>query len=403
MAKGTAIICICLLAAVGFACAEDNDGENRKKKLLPVFQVVRFPNDPCVVSGGSKNGTCYTAEECSNKGGTNGGSCAEGFGVCCQFSLGCGSSTTENCTYFEITNAESTAGACTAKICKASDDICMLRLDLSTFVITGPATSTTSIGSTIGGQLGTTAGTDDAATYGRCLTDSFVVSNQANLPIMCGTMTGEHVYVQASDACNDLTFQFGAAAYEISAVATRSISIKVSQISCFDENKPPDGCDQWYFGNSGTGYIETFNYANTIHLAAQAQDICIRREKSNCKICYSADAVTDIKIGGDGSAGVPNSLSCCGAGSKGTKTVGADCLVIPGATKDAGATPSGTVSPQYQCGGGEGITHAGAVTTVCSKRIPFRISFWSDEWEFAAIEAAKGSTGFKIRYFQKAC
>ena len=28
---------------------------------VPVFQVVRFPNDPCVISGGEKNGTCYTA------------------------------------------------------------------------------------------------------------------------------------------------------------------------------------------------------------------------------------------------------------------------------------------------------------------------------------------------------
>ena len=27
---------------------------------VPVFQVVRFPNDICVVSG-TKNGTCYTA------------------------------------------------------------------------------------------------------------------------------------------------------------------------------------------------------------------------------------------------------------------------------------------------------------------------------------------------------
>ena len=28
---------------------------------VPVFQVVRFPNDPCIVDEGSKNGTCYTA------------------------------------------------------------------------------------------------------------------------------------------------------------------------------------------------------------------------------------------------------------------------------------------------------------------------------------------------------
>ena len=42
----------------------------------------RFPNAPC---GGStsKNGTCYTTEECSSKGGTNEGSCASGYGVCC--------------------------------------------------------------------------------------------------------------------------------------------------------------------------------------------------------------------------------------------------------------------------------------------------------------------------------
>ena len=40
-----------------------------------------FPNDPC--SGGTKNGTCYTQAECSQRGGTNAGSCAGGFGVCC--------------------------------------------------------------------------------------------------------------------------------------------------------------------------------------------------------------------------------------------------------------------------------------------------------------------------------
>ena len=29
--------------------------------LVPVFQVVRFPNDPCIIGSSSKNGTCYTA------------------------------------------------------------------------------------------------------------------------------------------------------------------------------------------------------------------------------------------------------------------------------------------------------------------------------------------------------
>ena len=101
--------------------------------VLPIFQVIRFPvsiilntyhkkikkvfnlfmffqNDGC--TGANRNGTCYTrqidvptkmigskilctylifyilycvffSEECSSKGGTQDGSCASGFGVCC--------------------------------------------------------------------------------------------------------------------------------------------------------------------------------------------------------------------------------------------------------------------------------------------------------------------------------
>lgn len=71
---------------------------------VSIFNIVTFPNDPC--DAGSKNGTCYTKyltnelfkykymygqnssfsfrEECSNKGGTNDGSCASGYGVCCS-------------------------------------------------------------------------------------------------------------------------------------------------------------------------------------------------------------------------------------------------------------------------------------------------------------------------------
>ncbi len=43
--------------------------------------LFRFNNDPC--DGGNRNGTCYTSEECDDKGGTNSGSCADGYGVCC--------------------------------------------------------------------------------------------------------------------------------------------------------------------------------------------------------------------------------------------------------------------------------------------------------------------------------
>ena len=40
-----------------------------------------FPNDVC--KAGTKNGTCYTQTECTEKNGEESGSCASGFGVCC--------------------------------------------------------------------------------------------------------------------------------------------------------------------------------------------------------------------------------------------------------------------------------------------------------------------------------
>ena len=44
---------------------------------IGIFNVVKFNNDPCD-GDNSKNGTCYTEDECSNKGGKAEGSCAEG-------------------------------------------------------------------------------------------------------------------------------------------------------------------------------------------------------------------------------------------------------------------------------------------------------------------------------------
>ena len=38
--------------------------------------------------------------------------------------LGCGGSSSENCTYFEVTGAND--GACSAQICKISSDVCQV-------------------------------------------------------------------------------------------------------------------------------------------------------------------------------------------------------------------------------------------------------------------------------------
>ena len=69
-----------------------------------LFNVVTFKNEDCVststsAGSGPRNGTCYTSEECSEKGGTAAGGCAMGFGTCCLFAVTCDGDVKENCTY----------------------------------------------------------------------------------------------------------------------------------------------------------------------------------------------------------------------------------------------------------------------------------------------------------------
>ena len=47
-----------VMVVVGIEGIEEDN--SRGGKILPIFQIVRFPNDPCDTSTG-KNGTCYTA------------------------------------------------------------------------------------------------------------------------------------------------------------------------------------------------------------------------------------------------------------------------------------------------------------------------------------------------------
>ena len=50
-------------------------------------QNFRFPNGRCVSTTSGRNGTCYSAEECGDRGGDASGECAGGYGVCCVCKL----------------------------------------------------------------------------------------------------------------------------------------------------------------------------------------------------------------------------------------------------------------------------------------------------------------------------
>jgi len=338
---------------------------------------VRFKNEACTGTG-TKNGTCYTSEECDVKGGTKEGSCADGFGVCCTFAIGCGKTSSENCTYFESTGSEA-AGACTIKICPCSSGICQLRMDFSSFQITGPATVTDVIGKETDGKI-IGAGKNAAITTA-CLTDTFSVTGGTGIntpPRICGTNTGEHMYVDSSERCNDLSFQLGSAANGVSAIATRKWSIKVTQYSCDYNNLAPDGCTQYFWGGT-TGSVMSYNFDGGMHLADQNHLFCVRKERNYCRICWSVADAADLVLSRKtpemkGKTGATN--GCCGYGADGMKTTGYDCIVIPGAEKQADGA---AVAATKQCGRTKGLVTAddGANATVCSKSTPFNLQFLS--------------------------
>ncbi len=87
------------------------------------------------------------------------------------------------------------------------------------------------------------------------------------------------MYVESSRCCNELAFKLGTGAgTELgAAVATREWQIKITQYSCDYNNLAPQGCVQYFFGQTGQ-QVQTYNYnnGNGRHLANQDQQICVR-------------------------------------------------------------------------------------------------------------------------------
>merc|ERR1712008_623962 len=367
------------------------DISDRDQKILSVFQVVSFPNDVCV--GSTKNGTCYTSSECSSNGGTSDGTCANGYGVCCIFTINCGAQSSQNCTYFESSGV--TSGNCRATICPCSTTICQLRLDFITHVITGPSTLTVSATKVLNGAVN--AGGVPASLASECLTDSFSVTNPGggSNPVLCGTNTGEHMYVDASDACNELNFQLGTNPVGVTGLATRSWSIKATQYDCNSRSKAPAGCTQ-YFSDATSGVVRSYNYVGGYHLADQNQKICIRRERGNCRICWSTTVKEDFAVSGK-TKGIID--TCCGYGADGKKS-NYDCVQIPSASK-AGDNMILEVAGFCGINGLVSLPAGTTSATICSMRTPFELRFITDSYEVAtsAAEEAEGTQkGFELNY-----
>ncbi len=75
----------------------------------------------------------------------------------------------------------------------------------------------------------------------------------------------------------------------------RTTFAQVTQYSCDFNNLAPDGCTQYFFG-SNSQTVQTYNFDGGAQLADQDQKICIRRERSNCRLCWTA-VITNTDFG----------------------------------------------------------------------------------------------------------
>merc|ERR1712038_957820 len=374
----------------------EQDVSERDGKLLPIFQVVRFPNDIC--AGATRNGTCYTAEECSTKGGASDGSCASGFGVCCMFALSCGGSAPENQTYLIQSSVTSLTSPCTYTICPCSTNICRIRYDFETFVLANQVA-----GTTVHGAVSITTRIE---AIGDCTTDSFSISGGATggtggSPVICGTNTGYHMIVDSAPGdttCQKAQFNIGG-----STSTSRTWSIRVTQYACGDyDSSGWPGCLQYYTATANT--IQNFGFSPTAtavtssvtHLSEQSYDICIRRASGMCYICYSPTITP-----GTPAVIVQVSFGLSLSGAKASNSdVGTTCihdyLEIPGGNTQA-------------------ISAIAATITVCTRNLPFRVGVKFDDNEVHTAATADtanvgeqnafpgGIIGFKLTYFQRSC
>jgi len=393
----------------------------KAKKAIGIFNIVKFDNDVCD-AGNNMSGTCFTAEECSDRNGVASGSCAEGYGVCCVITLTCGATTRANCTYLnqQMSNTPATdsdsSQSCTYNICPVTDGVRRIRLEMETFVIEPPFTPVLD-----GAAGGTVAGADATDVWGQegsighCEGDSFVASSGVgSSPMICGTNSGQHMVLDTDGSmCVTAIFNFRSGGAQ-----QRSYRIHVLQFGEFNDMGGPMGCLQYYTEQMGT--VNTFNWvgpvgATSVHLANQHYNVCIRRRVAACRICWSPiqtaatmgnQATTTRGAFGIGNAGAADAVAMGAVDAACVKSATAtsqDFVVILGGNDAAATGPMGAtlvdamitaaeVGIDVFCGRFFTAATATAASTmmdrsICSRVTPFRLGVHFDDHEAVGLAA----------------
>jgi len=254
--------------------------QNRQQKLFSLFNIVKFKNDVCTASNGNL-GTCYTEAECSKYGGTNGGSCASTFGVCCTATVdNCAADSqtiTVNNTYitsagYPGTVAAGTASCATSRASRTTytytikmTGVVQLRFEFLDFEIDAPSAGVCS-NSTL-----TFSGAD-------AVTMAVLPSN------LCGTLTGQHIVVSTRET-TEMKMMIS-----LGALGTQRWNILLRAYGEGDTNLlAPRGCLQYHRDTSGS--LDSFNYitsGNSELLTDHAYTICIRQDDKYCDVALTS-------------------------------------------------------------------------------------------------------------------
>jgi len=438
------------LLAIFATAVYAEESRDKTKKAIGIFNIVKFNNDVCD-TGNAMNGTCYTAEECTNRNGVASGSCADGYGVCCVITLTCGATTRENCTYLSQDMSATPARdsddsrSCSYTICPVTSDVRRIRLELTTFDIEGPFTP--ALDGAAGATAGSVATTDANTAIGQCRGDQFVAATGlGSSPIICGTNAGQHMILDTDGTmCVKAMFTFST-----SGNVQRSYRIHNVQFGGNNDMGGPAGCLQYYTGEMGT--VNSFNWNGIgagVHLANQNYNVCIRQRADACRICWSPITTGRFAANGalpaaQGSFGVSNGASGAATPMSG---FGATCDIVPAAmaTQSSdfvtilGGNPAATNIIDNNLAALEGgsdvlcgryfaaAAAAAADATVCSRVTPFRLGVHFDGHEAvqavaagmmpmfgkanvdeasgaaAANDATLGIFGFSLGFRQMAC
>lgn len=347
--KGVTLLTLALLSVAAAVPASPRD-----ERVLSLFSVVNFANDECqptTTAVKDATGTCFSTTECTDKGGTNSGKCASGFGICCTFFLSTetGGTVSHNLTVVENEKYPTPLTAATKTITytinTVNSDICMLRFDFIAF------------------DLGVTAVT------GAC-TDQFTVTSPSgkNPPVLCGMNAGYHLY---SDVGRSATATTAVVTTDASTTTNRSWRIKISQIECDNPSRPQTGCAQYFTKESGG--FESFNFMGSLMTQGQDMTVCFRKNYGMCSI--------DFKVDMGSATPDPFQIELLGATGATMSKIAEECT--------AGRIG---INGQAQCGAHlnqiSGVEGSGSISANC----PFTVTVYTPAADL------QSSTGYKLRY-----